>query len=193
MVRPDPREAIWYDINNILKMPSDVTPNYWTILIGNFRMLDDNVPRPICKICNNYDLFSFKDKLYCSNGWDYELDIDNKKGTVSIKNVKRIDNKNHKIVYETTRQTINRILNQIFDMLEEIGGFRYDLLTLENALFGTPDDFYFETKYGDIPKRVVKNWLYEIEKVIRDRLIELRTEIRFTSMMRTPPIRMVST
>jgi hypothetical protein len=172
-------------------MPSDMISNYWTILIGNFRMLDDGNPRYICKTCNSqlFDMFEHKENLYCVNGYRFTKSYNEKQNTWNITKIIQTSKVKHIIVQETMRETINRLLKSVFDMLEEPGGFRYNILTLEGAMFACPDDYIFESKYGDIPKRVVKNWLYQVERVIRDRMMELRMEIRFTSLMRTPPVK----
>lgn len=188
MIKPDPREVLWYDINNILMMEPDVVPHYWTIIIDKVRLLDDNMPRPICLACNSsLDLFDFEDKIYCNNGYDFSRER-SKDGTFRMTSVQKKTPVEHPIVYETLRETLNRIMNWLFDKIEEPSGYRFDLMDLETFMYGAPNDGLLETKYGDVTKSNIKKWMYQLKKPILSRMMELRQEIRFSSTMRTPSI-----
>lgn len=188
MIKPDPREVLWYDINNILMMEPDMIPHYWTILIDKVRMLDDNIPRPLCLQCNSsLDLFEFEDKIYCNNGYDFIRER-LKDGSFKITSVQKKTQIEHPIIYETMRESLNRILNWIFAKLEESSGYKFDLMDLEDYTYAQPKDGLFETKTGDVRKGNILKWMYQLKKPILSRMIELRQEIRFSSTMRTPSI-----
>jgi len=60
---------------------------------------------------------------------------------------------------------------------------------LESWLFGKEEDDYFETMYyGDITKSQVKKMMFQVKKVMMEKLVELRDKIRFSATMRTPSI-----
>jgi len=168
----------------------DMLPHYWTILIDKVRMLDDGQPRPICQICNNsFELFEFEGEAYCNNEYGFKREIVD--GAWKITSITKKSPYLHFIGYETLRESLHRVLNMVFDRLEEVSGARFDLMDLETFMFRVQNDDFFETKYGDMNKATVQKLMYNLKKIIMDRMMELRREIRFTSMMRTPSIKMM--
>jgi hypothetical protein len=185
MIKPDPREVLWYDVNNILNAEPDMLPHYWTILIDKMRMLDDGRPRAICKTCDEcLDLFQFKDTVYCPKAYRYTRD----RHTGIVVSIEHKTTVPHPVIFETLRESINRMLERLYDRLQEPSGYRYDLLDLETYLYRAPDDGIMETMHGDVTKAMVKKWMYSLKNLLLSRLMELRTEIRFSSAMRTPSI-----
>lgn len=169
-------------------MEPDLIPHYYTILMDKLRLLDDGQPRPICLICNsNLDFFEHEGVPYCANGWLFEREM-TEQGFV-IRNLRQKSRLMHAIVYETLRESLNRILDSVFDRIQEPTGYRFTLLDLEDYMVGQPRDGLFETKYGDVTKGNIISWLYPLKKICMSRIMELRGQIRFTSMMRTPSIK----
>jgi hypothetical protein len=189
MLIPDSREIWFYDINNILSVEPDMIPHYYTILMDKLRLLDDNVPRPICLACNtNLDCFEHEGTLYCGNGWAFDRSI-NQNGEFVLSNLRRKTYVPHEIIYETLRESMNRVLQSVFDRIQEPSGYTFTLLDLEDYLVGQPRDGLFETKHGDVTKANIQSWLYPLKKICMSRVMELRQDIRFSSAMRTPAIK----
>jgi hypothetical protein len=188
MIKPDPREILWYDISNLLSMEPDMIPHYWTIIIDKMRLLDDNVPRPVCLVCNSsLDIFEHEGKLICGEGYTFARKFTPEQGYI-IENLKQKLGMPHTIGFETLHESIARILRWIFDITEEPTGYRFDLFDLETVLFQVMGDSMFETKWGDITKNNIKKYFYQLKKPLLGRMMELRQEIRFSSMMRVPAI-----
>jgi len=167
MIEPDVRESIWYDINNVLNMEPDKMPHYWGILLSKFQLIEDNNLRRICTSCNSTE----------------QLDITKNKKAYCMKD------KQHKISEETAFQSCNRIIDRVLEVLREPSNNCMDLFDLESWLFGKEEDDYFETMYyGDITKSQVKKMMFQVKKVMMEKLVELRDKIRFSATMRTPSI-----
>jgi len=168
MIEPDVREALWYDIKNILHQEPDFIPHYWDNLITSYQFLEDDEPQFICQECNNAE---------------ENLDI---KGDIVFCTV----NKNHKILVETVYQSIQRIVNNVLELLKEPSGYKMSLFDLESIMFwkAAEEDDYFETISGEVTKIRVKKHLSKVKKLIMSKLMKLKDKIRFTSTMRTPPI-----
>jgi hypothetical protein len=189
MIAVDSREVWFYDISNILSLDPDMLPHYYTVLMDRMRLLDDNIPRPICVVCNtNLDCFEHEGTLYCGNGWVYDRTI-NKKGEFVLSNIHRKSYIVHEIIYETLRESMNRVLHSVFERIQEPSGYTFTLLDLEDYLVGQPRDGLFETKHGDVTKANILSWLYPLKKIVMSRVMELRQEIRFSSAMRVPSIK----
>jgi len=186
-MEPDKREFLYFDVNNILMLEPDAIPHYWTILLSKFQLLDDKRPRAICLDCNNSNVFEFKKKLYC--GDDFKPVIKNNK-IIDIKKINEL-RKDHKVTIETANESIKRLINKILEILEEPTDYKMDLFDLESYMFMQEEDGYFETKlYGDITKNQIKKMLYQVKKVLLDRLENISQNIKFLSQIRTPPIKM---
>lgn len=185
MIEPDNRESLWYDLNNLLMIDSNIAEHYWSILLDKLRIIDNNKPRLICKTCNSIDLFEFEKNLYCLD--EYEPIVKDKK----IIKVKRItkDEKNHIVADETITETIQRLLKSVINHLEEPSGNKMTLFALESWMFRQPEDNFFETRlYGDVTKNQVNEMLYNIKQIALDYMTELKGEIRFSATLRVPPI-----
>lgn len=181
-IRPDPRETVWYDLNNVLNLDADSLPHYWTILFDKFKLIDDGNARPICLKCGSQEFVEHKKKTYCVNSIQTIYGED---GTS-----KSYLEDGHKLIEENLRATIKRMCNVIFENLEDMDGSQMDLFELEDYMWGRPAWGFFETKNGDILKSDIKQELSKIKDVLLNRLIELRNEIRFSASMRSSSIRM---
>ena len=181
-VRPDPREAIWYDLNNVLNLDAESVSHYWSILFDKFKLIDDGQVRPICLLCGSQDFVTCEKKEYCVNSIHKVYDENEEPQVYVIEG--------HTIINENLRTTIKRMCDLVFEELEDMEGYRMDLFELEDYMWGRPEWGFFETAEGDVRKSDVKRKLSKIKEVLLNRLIELREEIRFSATMRTPSLRM---
>jgi|SRR3989304_447702 len=187
MIKPDPREAIWYDIQQMLSIDPDAIPHYWTLLKTKFQMMRDDVELPFCLNCNNFaSVYSYNKKLYCYS--DYQPVTNEIKIYKIIKLNEKL--KDHIILKRTTVfREINKVEEDMTNFLEEPNGYKMSLFELESHLFRQEEDAYFETRnFGDINKGRIRKELLKIHSVISSRLALLRDEITFISSMRVPPI-----
>jgi len=187
MIEPDEREIIWYDINSFINIEPDLIPHYFTTLIDKFSLFGVSAKKPICLKCNHHRIFDFKNKLYCIN--EYEPTFNNEGDIVAIK--KYIETElNHNIIMENLHESIRRIVTRLLDKLKEPSGYRMDLFDLESYMYNQPEDNFFETMQGEVTKNEIRKELYQLKKLLISELTMLRSEIRFTAMMRPPSIRM---
>lgn len=169
MIKQDVREPIWYSINNLLSVSPDLVSGYYAMLINHMRRLDDNKQRPICSVCSKQviDFEKINERMTCPEHPE-------------------------SVIYETFRCTIKRLLNNLFDKLQEPSGYRFDLYDLELTLENQDIDMIFETRTGqDISKGQVLKDLEVIKRVCMDRLTELQSVIRFSAQMHTPPLKIM--
>lgn len=165
MIRPDRREAIWYETNSLIGTEIDIYPHYFHLLISRIQMLEDGIKRPICITCFNFDnLIITKNKYTCK--------------------------KNHNIVLETGVKSINRVIDIILDWLIEPSKYRLSLTELEDYLYEADNDDFFETLKGKVTKAEVKRELFRIKLIAQKRLVDYGENIRFGASMRTPSIQM---
>jgi len=174
MIEPDDREQMYHEVIEILRIDSELVSHYWTQLVNTFSMLETGEVIPICKDCNTSNVTPIEKKFVCENNLNIEYDVDGKP-----KNVNLIG-KPHNIIFETQSQTVKRMVNEVLDMLTELGGYKPTLFQVENYIFMQPMDVFFETKHGEISKSRIVEKLSYIQDFITERLTDLRSEIRFT-------------
>lgn len=184
-VVPDNREAVWYDIIRLLDFDPDTLPHYWTTVFDKYQLMDLNDKRPFCKDCGSIKVFEFDDKLYCTK--EYKI-IQEDDGTIKQVKINEYENP-HNCVLETPLESIDRMTKEIVDMLEEPTGNKLTLFALESHMLGAQEDDYFETaSNGDVTKGFVKQKFYKIKQMMIEDLNEAKKQIRFTSVLRTPPM-----
>lgn len=182
MVRPDIREAIWYDLNNILNIDANTMTHYWTIVFDKFKLIDDGKKRKICLACDCQDFVDYKNKKICKESIHTYYKNDGKK-IVEIE-------QGHIIVEEDLDETIKRKVSDILNWLQDMNGYRMSLFELEDCMVGRHPFSFFETRVGDVTKGEIIRELSKVKDILFDRLLEIKNEIRFGASLNTPQLRM---
>jgi hypothetical protein len=188
MIKPDDREALWYDLNNMLNIDADSMPHYWTTLMDKFKIFDIRERQNVCMVCNEHNVFEYKDKSYCYEEYQPKIKIINDEEV--IYGITKISENIHKVSKEYPNDSVRRITKEVLNMVEEIGGYRMDLFDLEYWMFMKEADMFFETKDGYVTKEQLLKKLYHLKKFVISEMTILRHEIRFSSLMSAPSIKL---
>lgn len=190
-IEPDSREAIWYNVSNLVRIDSDTMPHYFTTLVNVFSMFGKLEPEPFCLECfaSPSKLIFYEDKFYCPNEYketSYKFDKNMERITISIR---KFNKKHHKIIFEEPLKVVEKIIDDVLELLrDEEDGDKMSLFDLEEWLIVAESNQFFETINGEITKSEVKRKLYKVKEYIIDILSIIKDDIHFQSAVRTPSL-----
>jgi hypothetical protein len=175
----------------MLAIEPDFVPHYFSILIDKFKVLiagHEYYKIPICDFCGSTDVVEFEGKYYCLGNYipQYEM---KRTGLQCVSVEVMNDTEKHEVKEEYVLSYINKVIMKVLRRLQEPDGYLMNLYVLEGYLFRQDQDDFFETVDGDIRKAAILQELYKLKKVVIGYLAYIRSTIRFSATLKSPPVR----